>query len=55
MCGNETLRNIEDDLRAVSAGLAFMSVLTVMAAEIWQAMLTIWRAVRKASKVMQRP
>jgi hypothetical protein len=42
-------------MRAVVAGLAFMSVLTVMLAEIWQAVLNMWLTVRKASKVMQRP
>jgi hypothetical protein len=46
---------IDDDLLADIAGLAFMGLLTVMLADIWQALQKIRLAIRKAAKVMQRP
>jgi hypothetical protein len=51
----KTVQSIEDAFIAVFAGITFMGLLTVMLADIWQALQKIRLAIRKAAKVMQRP
>jgi hypothetical protein len=48
-------QSTEDAMIVLTAGLAFMGLLTVMLADIWQALQKIRLAIRKAAKVMQRP
>jgi hypothetical protein len=52
---SEVAQSIEDTVIVLIAGLAFMGLLTVMLADIWQALQKIRLAIRKAAKVMQRP